>query len=193
MSSLPDLSDAVTAAQNLLGWKLVHETEDGRTAGYIVEAEAYSQEEPSSHTYRGKTKRNQVMFEHAGLVYVYFTYGMHYCVNIVTGEEGHGQAVLLRALEPVDGIELMMRRRQKTDVRKLTNGPANLVQAMGITMSNYSDDVLDSQGLYLEPGIKPEKIIKTTRIGIRVGVDLPWRFYIADNQFVSKLAKNRNL
>lgn len=189
-NNAPDLSDALTAAKRLLGWKLVHETKEGRTAGYIVETEAYSQEEPSSHTYRGKTKRNQVMFERAGLAYVYLTYGMHYCVNIVTGEEGHGQAVLLRALEPVDGIELMMRRRQKTDLKKLANGPANLVQAMGITMQNYGDNVLSGKGLYLEPGIKPGTIVQTTRVGIRLGADLPWRFYIKDSSFVSKLAKN---
>ena len=192
MNKLPDLSDAVTAAKSLLGWKLVHESAEGRTAGYIVETEAYSQAEPSSHPYRGKTKRNQVMFERAGLIYVYFTYGMHYCVNIVTGELGHRQAVLIRALEPVEGIELMMQRRGKEDVRKLANGPANLVQAMGITMQNYADDVLDRQGLYLEPGIKPNKIVQTTRIGIRVGVDLPWRFYIADSPFISQSKPTSN-
>lgn len=90
-------------------------------------------EDPASHAYAGETLRNAAMFQEAGTIYVYFTYGMHYCVNIVTGSKGHGQEVLLRALEPVDGLELMKRRRGIADTEQLTNGPAKLVQAMGIT------------------------------------------------------------
>ena len=98
-----DLSDAVNGAQALLGWKLVHETTDGVTSGIIVETEAYSAEDAASHTFKGPTKRNAVMFGPAGHLYVYLTYGMHYCVNVVTGQKDHGQGVLIRALEPVDG------------------------------------------------------------------------------------------
>lgn len=182
-----DLSDAITAAQGLLGWKLVHESSEGVTSGYIVETEAYSMEDPASHTYRGETIRNRAMFQEAGTVYVYFTYGMHYCANIVTGAKGHGQGVLLRALEPVDGIELMTRRRGLSDTARLTNGPAKLVQAMGIT-KEHNGTHLDRGRLRLEPGIRPSEIIQTTRIGIKKAVDQPWRFYIKDNAFVSRTA-----
>jgi DNA-3-methyladenine glycosylase len=182
---LPDLSDAVTGAQNLLGWKLVHDAPEGRTAGYIVETEAYSMEDPASHAFHGLSRRNAAMFEQAGTIYIYFTYGMHYCVNIVTGEAGHGQGALIRALEPVKGIELMKQRRGLSDIRQLTNGPAKLVQAMGITKRLYGQHVSKSV-LRLEPGIKPELVTQTTRVGIKKAVEQPWRFYISGNPFVSK-------
>lgn len=185
-SKLPDLSDALSAAPALLGYKLVHDSLKGRTAGYIVETEAYTMDDPASHTFAGPTKRNSAMFEKAGTIYVYFTYGMHYCVNVVTGEPGHGQAVLIRALEPVEGIDLMMKRRGLSDVRQLTNGPAKLVQAMGIDKSNYGNHIKEGP-IHLEPGIKPEEIVQTTRVGIKKAIDQPWRFYIAQNPYVSKL------
>jgi DNA-3-methyladenine glycosylase len=183
---LPDLSDSVTAAQTLLGWKLVHDSPDGLTSGYIVETEAYSQSDPASHTYGGKRLANAAMFEPAGTIYVYFTYGMHYCVNIVTGAADDGQAVLIRALQPVDGIDLMKRRRG-TD-QNLCNGPARLVQAMGIT-PDYSGKHLLTAELRLEPGFEPAEIVQTTRIGISKAVDQPWRFYVAGSEFVSRPVK----
>jgi len=182
---LPDLSDAVTAARELLGWKLIHNSPEGVTAGYIVETEAYTMEDPASHTFGGPTKRNAAMFEEAGTIYVYFTYGMHYCVNIVTGQKGHGQAVLLRALEPADGIELMKQRRGTQISERLTNGPAKLVQAMGISKEQYGKH-LTTGTLRLEPGVTPSGIVQTTRIGIKKAIDQPWRFYVAGNRFVSK-------
>jgi DNA-3-methyladenine glycosylase len=181
----PDLSDAVRAAKELLGYKLVHKTEEGVTAGYIVETESYSQDEPASHAYIGRTMRNSALFEDAGIFYVYFTYGLHFCVNIVTGPPGHGQGVLLRALQPVDGINIMQQRRKVSINTNLTSGPAKLTQAMGITLKNYGQDIFTKKNLYLEPGIKPKQIVTTTRIGIRKAADLPWRFYIKDNPFVS--------
>lgn len=184
-STQPDLSDALGAAKALLGWKLVHDSPEGRTAGYIVETEAYTMEDPASHAYRGLTPRTKAMFEKAGTIYVYFTYGMHFCVNVVTGKRGHGQAVLLRALEPVEGIELMQKRRHTKDVYNLANGPGKLVQAMGITKAHYGSHVLDGP-LSLEPGIQPAQVVQTTRIGIKKAVDQPWRFYITDNPYVSK-------
>jgi len=182
------LDDALEAAKQLLGCKLVHQTPEGITSGTIVETEAYTSEDPASHTFRGQTKRNKVMFGPAGYAYIYFTYGMHYCFNIVTGPIGSGQGVLIRALEPVDGIELMKARRGMNDERQLTNGPAKLVQAMGITKSDYGANLLDSGKLRVEPGIKPKKVTQTTRIGIGQAVDHPWRFYTTGNPYVSKLS-----
>lgn len=184
LQARPDLSHAITAAPALLGWLLVHDSPEGRTAGYIAETEAYTMEDPASHAYGGPRQRNAAMFETAGTVYVYFTYGMHYCVNIVTGQKGHGQGVLIRALEPVQGLELMKRRRGLSDERQLCNGPAKLVQAMGISKEHGGTRLGDS--LRLEPGISPQQVIQTTRVGISKAVDQPWRFYIADNPFVSR-------
>ncbi len=181
----PDLSSAIKAARGLLGWKLVHETPEGRTAGYIVETEAYSMEDPASHAYGGETSRNGAMFRRAGTIYVYFTYGMHYCVNIVTGEEGHGQGVLIRAIEPCEGLELMKRRRNLHDNRNLANGPAKLVQAMGVRLEQRGSHISDGP-LFLEPGIRPSAITRTTRVGISKGRNLKRRFYITDNPYVSK-------
>ncbi len=181
----PDLSDALNGARSLLGFKLVHNSADGKTSGYIVETEAYTMEDPASHTFMGETARNRAMFQKAGTIYVYFTYGMHYCVNIVTGKKGHGQAVLIRALEPVEGIELMGKRRKINGIAQLTNGPAKLVQAMGIDKAHYGSHI-STGALRLEYGIKPSEIVQTTRVGIKKAVDQPWRFYIASNPFVSK-------
>jgi len=184
----PDLSSADKAAQSLLGWEIVSSTPAGVTSGYIVETEAYSQDDPASHTYGGRTKRNDAMFRKAGTVYVYFTYGMHYCVNIVSGGAGEGQAVLIRALEPTDGIEIMRMRRQKSGLIELANGPAKLVEAMGITMKDYGDNVFTSKSLYLEKGIAPTTIVQTTRIGIKKAADARRRYYIENNPFVSRKA-----
>lgn len=181
----PDLSNALTAAQSLLGWKLVHQSEEGLTAGYIVETEAYTQEDPASHAYGGQKLANRAMFEAAGTIYVYFTYGMHYCVNIVTGPAGHGQGVLIRALEPVEGIELMKARRNTDNVMNLCSGPAKLVQAMGITRG-HGGTKLSAEGLYLEPGFEPPQITQTTRVGISKAVDQPWRFYVTDSPYISR-------
>lgn len=180
----PDLSDVLQAARNLLGWKLVHESPEGKTSGYIVETEAYDMDEPASHAYGGMRVRNAPMYQESGTIYVYFTYGMHYCMNIVTGPKGHGQAVLIRALEPVEGIQLMEKRRGVTG-KTLANGPAKLTQAMGIT-KNQNNTKLKPGVLYLEPGITPQGVVQTMRIGISKAVDHPWRFYIAGSPYVSK-------
>ena len=182
--SQPDLSDSITAAPALLGWKLVHDGPEGRVAGYIVETEAYRQEDPASHSFRGPGMRNAVMFGPAGHIYVYFTYGMHFCMNIVTGPKGRGQAVLLRALEPVEGVELMQRRRGIEDIRKLASGPARLTEALGIGREHNGLKL--GSNIRLEPGPKPENIVQTSRVGITKAIDQPWRFYIKDNPFVSR-------
>jgi DNA-3-methyladenine glycosylase len=175
---------ALHAAPLLLGQKLVRESPEGTTSGYIVEVEAYTYQDPASHTYKGQTLRNAAMFKEAGTIYVYFTYGMHFCLNIVTGKLGEGEGVLIRALQPVDGIELMQRRRGRTDLMQLTNGPAKLVQAMGVSRADNLTS-LDNGPLRLEPGFVPEAILQTPRIGIKQAVELPWRFLVANNPYVS--------
>lgn len=180
----PDISNSVNAAKDLLGWKLVHESEAGRTSGYIVETEAYDSADEASHSFRGETTRTAVMFGPAGKLYVYFSYGMHYCMNIVTGPEGDGQAVLIRALEPCEGIDLMTKRRGNKS--NLANGPARLTQAMGIDLSFNGGDVLSGSKVWIEPGFEPEAITETTRIGISKAKDKLWRFYISGNPHISK-------
>jgi DNA-3-methyladenine glycosylase len=182
-----DLNNALSAANNLLGWKLINITPDGTTSGYIVETEAYNMFDEASHSFNGRTNRTEPMFQKAGTIYVYFTYGMHTLVNIVASGVGDGQAVLIRALQPVDGLELMQRRRGMADAHNLTNGPAKLVQSMGITKVYNGANIFDTScGLYLEEGFKPKEIVQTTRVGIKKAIDKPWRFYIKDNLYVSK-------
>jgi DNA-3-methyladenine glycosylase len=178
-------SGAVSVAKNLLGMKLVTDLPAGITSGFIVETEAYKMNDPASHTFRGETIRNSAMFQEAGTLYVYFTYGRHYCVNIVTGPVGRGEAVLIRALEPVDGIELMKQRRG-TDSSQLTNGPAKLAQALGIKRSLNGTNIFDGP-LKMENGVRYSEIVQARRIGITKAVDKPWRFYAKNNSFVSKI------
>lgn len=174
-------------ARALLGWELVTVIDGVRTSGYIVETEAYSQDDPASHTYIGQTIRNQAMFGPAGTLYVYFTYGMHYCVNIVTGNEGYGEGVLIRALQPKDGIEYMTTRRRGVSESRLTNGPGKLVQALGIPASVNGLKVGKSM-VTLEPGlrIKNKEIMVGPRIGISRATEVFRRYYLKDNVFVSK-------
>jgi DNA-3-methyladenine glycosylase len=185
MNILEELSvGALHAAPLLLGYKLSHHSPEGVTSGYIVEVEAYTQDDPASHTYKGETIRNGAMFKRSGTIYIYFTYGMHYCMNIVASVPDRGEALLIRALEPVEGIELMKLRRGIDDERQLTNGPAKLVQAMGVTKELNNTLILDGP-LRLEPGFTPEHIERSPRIGIKRATELPWRFTVADNSFVS--------
>lgn len=182
-----DLSNAPSAAAHLLGWQLIHDRPEGLAAGIIVETEAYTAEDAASHSYSGRTKRNEVMFGPPGHLYVYFTYGMHYCLNIVTGKKGQGEAVLVRALQPTEGLKLMKQRRGQTNELQLTNGPAKLAQAMGIDRAQNGAPLLTKGTLRLAPGKAPVHITQTTRIGISQAKDVPWRFYITGNKFVSKL------
>lgn len=178
--------DTLTLSKLLLGCTLVHESPEGRTAGIIVETEAYLQGDPACHAYRKKTVRNAPMFESAGTCYVYLIYGMHYCVNISSGAKDIGEAVLIRALEPTEGIELMQKRRKTNDLKNLCSGPAKLVQAMGITL-DFNFLRLDSDEFHcLESKNNDFSIVTTTRIGITQGADLPYRFYIEGNRFVSR-------
>jgi DNA-3-methyladenine glycosylase len=177
--------DTVEAAKELLGCLLVHDSPQGRTAGIIVETEAYLCDDEACHASRGMTKRNKPMFGPPGTAYVYFTYGMHYCFNIVTNQEGVGEAVLVRALEPLEGIDLMRKRRQKTALKDLCSGPAKLVEALGITLEHNGHD-LSKPPLRIQRRSTKSPVHTTTRIGITKAISAPLRFYLKDNPYVSR-------
>jgi DNA-3-methyladenine glycosylase len=175
-------------APDLLGAVLVRVLPDGRRlAARIVEVEAYAQADPASHAFRGRTRRNAVMFGPAGRLYVYFTYGMHFCANVVTGLEGEGSAVLLRAAEPLEGLEAMAANRGVDAARRLCSGPARLAQAFAIGRADDGADLVRGAALRLHAGtrVPPERIERTARVGVRVGTDLPWRYLERGSAFVS--------
>jgi len=165
-------------AIDLLGCTLVRKTGNKKLSGKIVETEAYfGENDPASHAYRGVTPRNKIMFGKPGFAYVYFIYGNHYCLNFTTEREGKAGAVLIRALEPLEGIGLMKKNRGTNNIKNLTNGPGKLTQALAITREQNGLD-LTGNVLYALKGDKPKEIVRTTRVGIRNGKDLKLRFYI---------------
>ena len=174
-------------AKELLGKFLVMQKNGKLLSGKIVETEAYiGYKDPASHAYRGITPRNEVMFGDPGYAYVYFTYGMHYCLNLVTEKKGYPAAVLIRALEPAQGIEIMQERRKHKDLKDLTSGPAKLCQALGVDRKLNGVD-LCSDLIYVESrGEVIKKISSSSRIGIREGKKKNWRFFIKNNEFVSR-------
>jgi DNA-3-methyladenine glycosylase len=186
--------DTVTVAKDLLGCYLVHREPEGTTLGRIVEDEAYIREDPAAHSFRGKTERNAAMFGPAGHAYVYRIYGIHTCINVVTGQTGSGEAVLIRALEPVEGIPLMQKRRGVDDMKSLCSGPGKLTQALGITMAHngasFRDSPLQIWSADSMTGSRPvdgtREIVQTTRIGITKAADQPLRFYIRGNRYISR-------
>lgn len=178
--------NTVEVARDLLGCKLVHRCPEGVTAGLIVETEAYLQGDPACHANRGMTPRNRPMFGPPGIAYVYFIYGLYYCFNVVTASKGVGEAVLVRALEPVTGLDLMRQRRGRSKVSDLCSGPARLAQAMGIGREQNEADLMGSNLFVAGPRLWPRDITTTTRIGINLGKDLPLRYYVSGNSFISK-------
>ena len=173
-------------AKDLLGCVLVHDSPEGRTVGRIAETEGYvARIDPAAHAYRGRTPRNEPMWGPPGRAYVYFTYGMHHCMNVVTEPEGLAAAVLIRALEPLEGLELMVQRRGTEKARLLCSGPGRLCQAMGID-ARLSGAPVQGPHLWVLPGEPPGNIVTTTRIGITRGQDLPWRYYLAGSPWVSR-------
>jgi DNA-3-methyladenine glycosylase len=167
----------VVVARDLVGRTLVHDSPDGRVAGRIVEAEAYcGTEDPSSHAFR-LTPRSAVMYGPPGYLYVYFTYGMHHCANLVTEREGVPGAVLLRAVEPTEGLDLMRSRRGTSDARLLARGPGRLCQAFGLDLSHNRLDLADGPVWVGGSAAAVGDVAASPRIGLRSGQDQPWRFY----------------
>ena len=176
-------------APELLGHVLVRRSAEGvALRARIVETEAYAESDPASHSFRGVTPRTAVMFGRAGHLYVYFTYGMHWCMNVVTGLDGEGSAVLLRAGEPLEGLEEMRTRRGRDAVRDLCSGPARWAQAFGVDGTLNGADLVRGSDIWIERGdAVPATAVKvTTRIGIRVGTDRLWRFAELASPFVSR-------
>jgi DNA-3-methyladenine glycosylase len=179
----------LTVAKDLLGKVLVHRTHAGTAAGMIVETEAYiGEDDPACHAAPGPTTRNQPLYGPPGIAYVYLNYGIHYLVNAVTESEGSPAAVLIRALEPIEGIDLMMRRRGDKggpDPIYLCRGPGNLTQALAISLAENRLDLTSSRLAIEDRGLVPQRLAWGPRIGIRHGSDRPWRCWIDGHPCVS--------
>ncbi|MCL2843082.1 MAG: DNA-3-methyladenine glycosylase [Oscillospiraceae bacterium] len=182
--------DTVTVARALLGKQLVRCTEDGQvTAGRIVETEAYcGRFDAACHSYKGKTERTKVMFGPKGHAYIYLIYGMYHCLNVTSGPPGEPEGVLIRAIEPVEGIAVMEERRGTEKLKNLCSGPGKLTMAMGITRELGGIDLTQSPRLYLEAAPAPPEIVAAKRINIDYAGDAAdhlWRFCVAGSHFVS--------
>jgi DNA-3-methyladenine glycosylase len=174
-------------AQDLLGCLLVRRIDGVMLSGRIVEVEAYrGSDDPASHSFRGATKRSALMFGEAGHVYIFFSYGFHWCLNFTTENEGQPGAVLIRALEPIDGIEEMVKNRGVSEVERLTNGPGKLTKALLIDGAFNGEDIVNSKRLYVLSREVPAKIRASERIGISKGRERQWRYFVEGNPFVSK-------
>jgi DNA-3-methyladenine glycosylase len=169
------------AAPGLIGWTLLVDGVGGR----IVEVEAYHQDDPASHSHPGPTRRNGVMFGPPGRLYVYRSYGIHWCANVVCDAPDTGAAVLLRALEPTHGLDVMRERRQVTDARLLCSGPGRLTQALGLTGTDNGAD-LGEAPFALTPPDQPPDVQRTPRIGITRAADVPWRYVEAGTSWSSR-------
>lgn len=169
--------NTIKVAKDLLGCKLCREIDGQILSGIIVETEAYTQDDPACHAFKGKTPRACTLFKNPGIAYVYFIYGMYHCFNVITEPEDTAGAVLIRALEPLGDLDN-------------TNGPGKLCRELKITREHNELNLTSKEsGLWIEKGIEipKSKIHTTTRIGIKQAADYPWRFYIKDNKFVSKI------
>jgi DNA-3-methyladenine glycosylase len=186
------LRPTLVVARDLLGKLIVRKTPAALLTGMIVEVEAYlGERDPASHAFKGKTRRNEVMFRTGGHLYVYFTYGMHYCANVVTGKEGMGRAVLLRAIAPLQGVSVMQKNRnhwsRPLKEHELTNGPAKLCEAFGIDRRHDGINLLGDE-IFITEGntIRPSFIGSSPRIGISKAVHHKWRFFLRENPWVSR-------
>lgn len=178
---------STVVAPELLGKVLVA----GDTSGRISEVEAYAgDDDPASHAFRGRTNRNAAMFGAAGHLYVYFTYGMHFCANVVTSEPGVATAVLLRAIEPIDGIEMMIARRGRSD--NLADGPGKVCQALGIDRADDGTSLLEGPiGIYDDGWTSNRGVLVSPRIGITKAVDAPWRWRLAPERTERLMRRSR--
>ena len=177
--------DTVTVAKDLLGKKLVRKLGNQTMSGIITETEAYKhKEDPASHAFRKKTDRNRAMFEEVGRSYVYFTYGMYFCFNVVARKpSSEAGAVLIRGIQPEKGIEIMKKNRGKNNEKDLVNGPAKLTQALNITRKHYGLDLTKKSELFITSGsYSRKKISSTPRIGIKEATDKLWNFQIKVKQ-----------
>lgn len=181
--------NTVEVARELLGKTLVRQLDDAILEATIVETEAYrGRDDPASHAYKGLTRRNRLMFEEPGHAYVYFTYGMHYCFNATTEPEGQPGAVLIRAVQPKRGIAKMKRQRRTIFTEGLANGPAKLTQALSVTKALNGHDLTSAKRLFIIDDPRPEKlnVVSDSRIGVRLGREKEWRFFIRGNSCVSR-------
>jgi DNA-3-methyladenine glycosylase len=201
--------DAVTVARDLLDAVLVRISPEGVTAGRITETEAYTENDAASHSFGGQRTRNTPMFGPPGHAYLYYIYGAHYCLNAVTGAEGSGEAVLIRALEPLAGVELMQARRGLTETgrparspdaaaraRMLCGGPGRLCQAFALDLKYNGLDLTLGKDLWIAPSLLPvdsEAILATPRIGITRAQDYLWRFTLRGDPFTSRGLTKQNL
>jgi len=172
--------DTVIVAKNLLGKKLVRRVGNYEMSGIITETEAYRhKDDPASHAFKKITDRNSIMFGEVGIAYVYFTYGMHYCFNVVAkNDKISAGAVLIRGINPEKGIKRMQLNRRRNNLENLTNGPAKLTQALEITKEHYGIDLTKKSQIYIEEGIENKKIKKSNRVGIKEGKEMLWNFKI---------------
>jgi DNA-3-methyladenine glycosylase len=187
-------AEVLIVARQLLGKTLVKK--DGKTilSGRIVEVEAYDGEvDQAAHSYGGITKRNEIMFNEGGYLYVYLSYGVHFCCNVVTGIKNKGTAILIRAVEPVEGIEIMCKNRfgkkniNEKEIINLTSGPGKVCKAFGIEKKHSGFDLTGDKIFILNSSLKErEKIVSSKRIGITKSAHLPWRFYIKNNPYLSR-------
>ena len=172
--------NTVQVAKKLLGKRIVRKIGQQEISGIITETEAYRhKDDPASHAFRKITDRNKAMFGDVGIAYVYFTYGMYYCFNVVARHpKTAAGAVLIRAIEPEKGIKIMQKNRRNEDMKNLTNGPAKLTQALKITKKHYGVDLTKRSKLFITEGIDSKKIFSSSRIGIKEATDKQWNFKI---------------
>jgi DNA-3-methyladenine glycosylase len=179
--------DAPRVARKVIGKLVVRVVEGKRLSGVIAEAEAYrGAKDPASHAYRGKTKRNEVMFGEPGHAYVYFTYGNHFCLNLTCEPAGVPAAVLVRAIEPREGIEEMKGRRGVQKVEEVASGPGKLTKALGIGKDLNGEDLVTSDRLFLEEGERPRRVASSSRVGTSSGTEYMWRYFVEGSPFVSR-------
>jgi DNA-3-methyladenine glycosylase len=180
---------ALVVARALLGRDLVRMLPDGKVLrARIVECEAYRQDDPASHSFKGRTPTRETMFGPPGYLYVYVSYGMHFCMNVVTGRDGEGSAVLLRAAEPLEGMERMEEMRGLSAPRLLCAGPGRLCQALGITREQDGTDLVNGDQLVIERGrpVRDDAVVVGPRVGLTVAMEQPWRFTIRGSRYVSR-------